>query len=97
MTKDPSSLKESPGTKDTSAASATSFISLSAKNVIKKKGEIIVSWTRNDDREILLECQKKGPSLKTFTHLAAKLNKNPYQVSERFQQLMKLFEKSKCR
>ena len=36
---------------------------------------------RNDDREILLECQKKGPSLKTFTHLAAKLNKNPYQVT----------------
>lgn len=97
VTKDPSSLKESPGTKDASAASATSFTSLSAKNVIKKKGEIIVSWTRNDDREILLECQKKGPSLKTFTHLAAKLNKNPYQVSERFQQLMKLFEKSKCR
>ncbi|CAI9164322.1 unnamed protein product [Rangifer tarandus platyrhynchus] len=97
VTKDSSSLKESPGTKDASAAPATSFTSLSAKNVIKKKGEIIVSWTRNDDREILLECQKKGPSLKTFTHLAAKLNKNPYQVSERFQQLMKLFEKSKCR
>nr|XP_020753858.1 CASP8-associated protein 2 [Odocoileus virginianus texanus]XP_020753859.1 CASP8-associated protein 2 [Odocoileus virginianus texanus]XP_020753860.1 CASP8-associated protein 2 [Odocoileus virginianus texanus] len=97
VTKDSASLKESPGTKDASAAPATSFTSLSAKNVIKKKGEIIVSWTRNDDREILLECQKKGPSLKTFTHLAAKLNKNPYQVSERFQQLMKLFEKSKCR
>ncbi|XP_007196024.2 CASP8-associated protein 2 isoform X2 [Balaenoptera acutorostrata] len=97
VTKDHSSLNESPGTKDASAASATSLTSLSAKNVIKKKGEIIVSWTRNDDREILLECQKKGPSLKTFSHLAAKLNKNPYQVSERFQLLMKLFEKSKCR
>nr|XP_010947231.1 CASP8-associated protein 2 [Camelus bactrianus] len=96
VTKDPSSLKASPGTKDTSALD-TSLTSLSAKNVIKKKGKIIVSWTRNDDREILLECQKRGPSLKTFSHLAAKLNKNPYQVSERFQQLMKLFEKSKCR
>lgn len=95
--KDPSSLKASPGTKDASAAPATSLTSLSAKNVIKKKGEIIVLWTRNDDREILLECQKRGPSLKTFSYLAAKLNKNPYQVSERFQQLMKLFEKSKCR
>lgn len=91
-----SSLKASPGIKEPSAASATST-GLSAKNVIKKKGEIIVSWTRNDDREILLECQKRGPSLKTFSYLAAKLNKNPYQVSERFQQLMKLFEKSKCR
>ncbi|XP_044101482.1 CASP8-associated protein 2 isoform X4 [Neovison vison] len=99
--KDPAVSKEpsssSPGIKDLSAASATSPKSLSAKNVIKKKGEIIVLWTRNDDREILLECQKRGPSLKTFSYLAAKLNKDPYQVSERFQQLMKLFEKSKCR
>ncbi|XP_044101467.1 CASP8-associated protein 2 isoform X2 [Neovison vison] len=98
--KDPAVSKEpsssSPGIKDLSAASATSPKSLSAKNVIKKKGEIIVLWTRNDDREILLECQKRGPSLKTFSYLAAKLNKDPYQVSERFQQLMKLFEKSKC-
>ncbi|XP_077018531.1 CASP8-associated protein 2 isoform X1 [Tamandua tetradactyla] len=96
VTNDPSSLKTSPGSKAPSAAPATSA-SLSAKNIIKKKGEIIVSWTRNDDREILLECQKKGPSVKTFSYLAAKLNKNPNQVSERFQQLMKLFEKSKCR
>ncbi|XP_057595603.1 CASP8-associated protein 2 isoform X2 [Hippopotamus amphibius kiboko] len=81
---DSSSLKESPGTKDAAAAPATSLTSLSAKNVIKKKGEIIVSWTRNDDREILLECQKKGPSLKTFSHLAAKLSKNPYQVTTQF-------------
>ncbi|XP_058163131.1 CASP8-associated protein 2 isoform X2 [Dasypus novemcinctus] len=97
INKDPSSIKASPGSKDPSAAPASSPVSLSAKNVIKKKGEIIVSWTRNDDREILLECQKKGPSVKTFTYLAAKLNKNPNQVSERFQQLKKLFEKSKCR
>lgn len=97
VTKDPSSLKASPGMKDPSPASGTSPVSLSAKNVVKKKGEIIVSWTRNDDREILLECQKRGPSMKTFSYLAANLNKNPSQVSERFQQLLKLFEKSKCR
>ncbi|XP_032131137.1 CASP8-associated protein 2 isoform X5 [Sapajus apella] len=96
VNKDLSSLKASPGIKDSSAALTTST-SLSAKNVIKKKGEIIILWTRNDDREILLECQKRGPSFKTFTYLAAKLDKNPNQVSERFQQLMKLFEKSKCR
>ncbi|XP_012493646.1 PREDICTED: CASP8-associated protein 2 [Propithecus coquereli] len=97
VNKDASSSKANSGIKDSSAALTTSPTSLSAKNVIKKKGEIIVSWTRNDDREILLECQKRGPSFKTFTYLAAKLNKNPNQVSERFQQLMKLFEKSKCR
>ncbi|XP_048209794.1 CASP8-associated protein 2 isoform X3 [Perognathus longimembris pacificus] len=90
-------LSSSPEINDSSASLATLPTSLSAKNVIKKKGEIIVSWTRNDDREILLECQKRMPSLKTFTYLAVKLNKNPNQVSERFQQLKKLFEKSKCR
>uniref|UniRef100_A0A8C8ZAB8 CASP8-associated protein 2 n=1 Tax=Prolemur simus TaxID=1328070 RepID=A0A8C8ZAB8_PROSS len=83
VNKDPSSSKASPGIKDSSAALTTST-SLSAKNVIKKKGEIIVSWTRNDDREILLECQKRGPSFKTFTYLAAKLNKNPNQVTTQF-------------
>ncbi|XP_043861275.1 CASP8-associated protein 2 isoform X1 [Dromiciops gliroides] len=83
----------------TNASSSTfpSPTSLSAKNVIKKKGEVVISWTRDDDREILLECQKRRPSAKTFTFLATKLNKSPNQVSERFQQLMKLFEKSKCR
>ncbi|KAM7060698.1 CASP8-associated protein 2 isoform 1-T1 [Acridotheres tristis] len=78
-------------------ASSQSSPSLYAKNIIKKKGEVVVSWTRNDDREILLECQRKGPSSKTFVSLATRLNKSPNQVSERFKQLMKLFKKSKCR
>ncbi|XP_023778014.1 CASP8-associated protein 2 [Cyanistes caeruleus] len=84
--------------KDTSPlASSPSSPSLYAKNIIKKKGEVVVSWTRNDDREILLECQRKGPSSKTFVSLATRLNKSPNQVSERFKQLMKLFKKSKCK
>uniref|UniRef100_A0A8D2CTN0 CASP8-associated protein 2 n=1 Tax=Sciurus vulgaris TaxID=55149 RepID=A0A8D2CTN0_SCIVU len=83
VNKDPSSLKASPRIKDSSVA-LNSSTSLSAKNIIKKKGEIIVLWTRNDDREILLECQKRGPSLKTFTYLAVKLNKNPNQVTAQF-------------
>ncbi|XP_063245709.1 CASP8-associated protein 2 [Prinia subflava] len=78
-------------------ASSPSSPSLYAKNIIKKKGEVVVSWTRNDDREILLECQRKGPSSKTFVSLATRLNKSPNQVSERFKQLMKLFKKSKCK
>nr|XP_009506670.1 PREDICTED: CASP8-associated protein 2 [Phalacrocorax carbo] len=84
--------------KDSSpSASSASSPSLYAKNIIKKKGEVVVSWTRNDDREILLECQRKGPSSKTFVSLATRLNKSPNQVSERFKQLMKLFKKSKCK
>ncbi|XP_021248001.1 CASP8-associated protein 2 [Numida meleagris] len=78
-------------------SSCASSPSLYAKNIIKKKGEVVVSWTRNDDREILLECQRKGPSSKTFVSLATRLNKSPNQVSERFKQLMKLFKKSKCK
>ncbi|XP_053880119.1 CASP8-associated protein 2 [Malaclemys terrapin pileata] len=87
---------ELPENKDPSTSS-TSPRSLYAKNIIKKKGEVVVSWTRNDDREILLECQKNGPSGKTFISIAARLNKSPNQVSERFKQLMKLFKKSKCK
>ncbi|KAK2527747.1 Casp8ap2 [Columba livia] len=84
--------------KDSSpVASSASSPSLYAKNIIKKKGEVVVSWTRNDDREILLECQRKGPSSKTFVSLATRLKKSPNQVSERFKQLMKLFKKSKCK
>ncbi|XP_069707293.1 CASP8-associated protein 2 isoform X2 [Phaenicophaeus curvirostris] len=84
--------------KDSSpSALSASSPSLYAKNIVKKKGEVVVSWTRNDDREILLECQSKGPSSKTFVSLATRLNKSPIQVSERFKQLMKLFKKSKCK
>uniref|UniRef100_A0A8C5QER9 Caspase 8 associated protein 2 n=1 Tax=Leptobrachium leishanense TaxID=445787 RepID=A0A8C5QER9_9ANUR len=52
---------------------------LSAKNVVKKKGEVVVSWTREEDRVILLECQKRGPKEKTFLSLAKSLKKYPYQ------------------
>ncbi|NXA45322.1 C8AP2 protein, partial [Nothocercus julius] len=93
-----SKKNELPQNKDSSPlASSASSPSLYAKNIVKKKGEVVVSWTRNDDREILLECQRKGPSSKTFVSLATKLNKSPNQVSERFKQLMKLFKKSKCK
>ncbi|XP_061479318.1 CASP8-associated protein 2 isoform X2 [Rhineura floridana] len=79
-----------------SAASSVSPSSLCAKNIIKKKGEVVISWTRNDDREILLECQKKGPSGRTFASVALRLNKSPTQVEERFRQLLKLFKMSNC-
>ncbi|XP_068087250.1 CASP8-associated protein 2 isoform X2 [Hyperolius riggenbachi] len=68
---------------------------ISAKNVVKRKGEVVVSWKRDEDRDILLECQKSGPNRKTFLALSSKMNKYPHQVEERFRQLMKLFKKSK--
>ncbi|CAH2252575.1 CASP8-associated 2 [Pelobates cultripes] len=68
---------------------------LSAKNVIKKKGEVVVSWSREEDRAILVECQQHGPNAKTFLSLSITMKKFPYQVEERFKQLLKLFKKSK--
>lgn len=67
--------------------------SLSAKNVIRKKGEVVVSWTRDEDRDILIELRMKGTSLKTFAALSKRLKKSTEQVEERFSQLMKLFKK----
>ncbi|KAJ7341748.1 hypothetical protein JRQ81_006599 [Phrynocephalus forsythii] len=91
--------KQAASTRDEDLSLSTlskSTSNLCAKNIIKKKGEVVISWTRNDDREILLECQKKGPSEKTFASLAARLNKNLTQVEERFRQLVKLFKMSNC-
>ncbi|XP_029452715.1 CASP8-associated protein 2 [Rhinatrema bivittatum] len=68
--------------------------SLSAKNRVKKRGEVVMIWTRDNDRAILLECQKEGPSEQTFLTLADKLDKTSQQVAERFHQLMKLFKKA---
>ncbi|KAL8186260.1 UNVERIFIED_CONTAM: hypothetical protein K2H54_066692 [Gekko kuhli] len=98
LAKSSSSKKAEPiRDKDSSpSASSVASSSLYAKNVIKKKGEVIISWTRNDDREILLECQKRGPSEKTFSSVAAKLNRSSNQVEERFKQLVKLFNMSNC-
>ncbi|XP_026522351.1 CASP8-associated protein 2 isoform X2 [Notechis scutatus] len=84
-------------TRDKDLLSSTSSMSpsnLCAKNIIKKKGEVVISWTRNDDRVILLECQKNGPSGKTYTFVAEQLKKTPAQVEERFKQLVKLFKMS---
>ncbi|XP_036437256.1 LOW QUALITY PROTEIN: CASP8-associated protein 2 [Colossoma macropomum] len=66
---------------------------LSAKNVIRKKGEVVVTWTRDEDRDILIELKMKGASSKTFIALSAKLKKSPAQIEERFTQLMKLLKK----
>ncbi|XP_063168150.1 CASP8-associated protein 2 [Candoia aspera] len=86
----PASVKD----KDLLSSTFVSSSNLCAKNIIKKKGEVVISWTRNDDRDILLECQKKGPSGKTFISVAERLKKTPAQVEERFKQLVKLFKMS---
>uniref|UniRef100_A0A8D0KHT5 CASP8-associated protein 2 n=1 Tax=Salvator merianae TaxID=96440 RepID=A0A8D0KHT5_SALMN len=94
--KDIISATTNASSKKTPDRDPLSSSSLCAKNIIKKKGEVIISWTRNDDREILLDCQRKGPSGKTFASVAVRLNKSPTQVEERFKQLVKLFKMSNC-
>ncbi|XP_063773059.1 CASP8-associated protein 2 isoform X2 [Pseudophryne corroboree] len=87
--------KHKQAVRDGTINSEHSPSSMPAKNVVKKKGEVVVSWTRDEDRAILLECQKLGPKEKTFFALSSKMNKYPHQVEERFRQLMKLFKKSR--
>uniref|UniRef100_UPI00398E6A52 CASP8-associated protein 2 n=1 Tax=Pristiophorus japonicus TaxID=55135 RepID=UPI00398E6A52 len=79
---------------NSSPSTVSSPTSLPAKNVIKKNGEVVVTWTRENDRAILLDCQQKGANEKTFTYISGKLQRSPRQVSERFHRLMKLFKKS---
>uniref|UniRef100_A0A8D0G7W1 CASP8-associated protein 2 n=1 Tax=Sphenodon punctatus TaxID=8508 RepID=A0A8D0G7W1_SPHPU len=75
----------------------SALIKTARVEINRKDEEINNLQQRNDDREILLECQKKGPSEKAFVSIAARLNKSPSQVSERFKQLVKLFKKSSCK
>ncbi|XP_041105490.1 CASP8-associated protein 2-like [Polyodon spathula] len=87
--------RKSPSTKKCrKSSSAQSPSSLSAKNLVKKKGAVLVAWTRDDDRAILVNIKKQGASEKIFCCLASRLNKSPSQVYERFGQLIKLFKKS---
>nr|XP_055042751.1 CASP8-associated protein 2 [Misgurnus anguillicaudatus]XP_055042752.1 CASP8-associated protein 2 [Misgurnus anguillicaudatus] len=84
----------SPKEKSSKAAvSPVSPSSLSAKNVIRKKGEVVVTWTRDEDRDILVELKMKGASPKTFAALSKRLKKSSEQIEERFAQLLKLFKK----
>uniref|UniRef100_A0A8C7LYP6 Caspase 8 associated protein 2 n=1 Tax=Oncorhynchus mykiss TaxID=8022 RepID=A0A8C7LYP6_ONCMY len=54
--------------------------SLSAKNIIIRKGAVVVTWTRDEDRDILLALKMKGASPDTFSSLSEKMNKTPAQV-----------------
>ncbi|KAM7367534.1 hypothetical protein PAMP_013823 [Pampus punctatissimus] len=67
--------------------------SLSAKNVIKRKGAVVIAWTRDEDRAILIDLKTKGASRETFAALSEKLDKPSGQIAQRFYQLMKLFKK----
>ncbi|XP_060948106.1 CASP8-associated protein 2 [Limanda limanda] len=67
--------------------------SLSAKNVVRKKGEVVIAWTRDEDRAILIELKTKGASRDTFSALSERLSKPSGQIAHRFNQLMKLFKR----
>ncbi|KAM9778482.1 CASP8-associated protein 2 [Syngnathus typhle] len=67
--------------------------SLSAMNMIKKKGALVIAWTRDEDRAILVDLKTKGASRKTFAALSDQLKKPSEQIAQRFYQLMKLFKK----
>ncbi|XP_056876965.1 GON-4-like protein isoform X2 [Takifugu flavidus] len=64
-----------------------------AKNIsLISSGEKVIMWTREADRAILMACQQRGASWKTFRDVSAQLgNRTAKQVSLRFHDLMKLF------
>ncbi|XP_036003016.1 CASP8-associated protein 2 isoform X1 [Fundulus heteroclitus] len=90
--KEENGLQEASPSKSLSPA-ALSPSSLSAKNIVRKKGEVVMAWTRDEDRAILMYLKTKGASRETFSTLSEKLNKPSSQVAHRFYQLMKLFKK----
>ncbi|XP_028997387.1 CASP8-associated protein 2 [Betta splendens] len=90
-TEAPVSTKDNNESSSSSAHLSTN--SLSARNVIRKKGEVVMAWTRDEDRAILIDLKKKGPSRETFSALSEKLKKPTGQIAHRFYQLMKLFKK----
>ncbi|KAL4649046.1 CASP8-associated protein 2 [Arapaima gigas] len=88
-----------PKKKSRTASFPLSPNSLSAENVVRRKGEVVVTWTREEDRDILVGLKTHGASAETFLNLSAKLKKSPSKIADRFSQLMKLFkkkEKMKC-
>nr|XP_032832708.1 CASP8-associated protein 2-like [Petromyzon marinus] len=81
--------------KKRSGCSASPDKVILAKNVVKKHGEVVLLWTRDDDRLILSEVQRHGPSPDIFSSVAALLgDKTGSQVSRRFRELLKLFQKA---
>lgn len=65
-----------------------------AKNVtVDDYGQVVVVWTRDDDKEILQCVQNMGPVENAFQLLAQKFDgKTPEQVKSRFEELVKLYE-----
>uniref|UniRef100_A0A3Q3ACM2 Caspase 8 associated protein 2 n=1 Tax=Kryptolebias marmoratus TaxID=37003 RepID=A0A3Q3ACM2_KRYMA len=64
-----------------SSLAALSPSRVSAKNVVKKKGEVVMAWTRDEDRTILVDLKTNGASRETFSALSEKLNKPSGQVN----------------
>ncbi|XP_028460557.1 CASP8-associated protein 2 [Perca flavescens] len=90
---DEESREENNEGESKSSPASLSPNSLYAKNVIRKKGEVVLAWTRDEDRTILIGLKTKGASRETFSSLSEKLDKPSEQIADRFYQLMKLFKK----
>lgn len=74
----------------------TTEASVCAKNSSHTpNGKKVVLWTREADRVLLTTCQQRGARMATFRAIAGQLgNKTATEVSERFQDLIKLFQRS---
>ncbi|XP_075186297.1 GON-4-like protein isoform X4 [Anomaloglossus baeobatrachus] len=93
-----SSALLNPSPEDPSIVQATTqeepTLTMCAKNIkVSSSGEKVVLWTREADRVILTTCQEQGTHDDTFSAISAQLgNKSPSEVSQRFRELINLFQ-----
>ncbi|XP_066464996.1 GON-4-like protein isoform X4 [Eleutherodactylus coqui] len=76
------------------AAREEHTLTMCAKNIkVSSSGEKVVVWTREADRVLLTMCQERGAHDDTFRAISAQLeNKSPSEVSQRFRELISLFQ-----
>ncbi|KAM4662431.1 GON-4-like protein [Discoglossus pictus] len=72
------------------------MLTVCAKNItVSSSGEKVILWTREADRVILTMCQERGAQEATFIAVSERLgNKSPEEVSQRFRELIRLFQTS---
>ncbi|XP_039623540.1 GON-4-like protein isoform X1 [Polypterus senegalus] len=91
---DPEVEKNPSQSQSPSAYSRTSVdTTVCAKNItVSATGEKVILWTREADRVILTNCQQLGANQQSFQSISEQLgNKTSTEVSQRFQELMRLF------
>lgn len=87
---------EASGCDSDAANVASGSAVVPAKNLQRSQdGQVVLLWTRENDRLILQTCQKMGAKSETFEHIAKELEKKSAdEVKKRFMDLLNLYKAS---